>query len=235
VRALFLDRDGVINHDRNDYVTSPDAFRFLPGALEALAAVAAKAFAVVVVTNQSAVGRGRLTTHMLDQIHARMLEDVRAAGGRIDAIYTCPHRPEASCVCRKPRTELLHRAASELGVELEVSYFVGDAASDVQAALAAGCQPLLVRTGRGLTARAELARNHIRDYWLAADLLQAVKLILARERPGEPRSAAICTCPRPDRASAGATAHWRMRRPPGPLLLESFSTISPDRDLNEGQ
>lgn len=181
MRALFLDRDGVINENRPDYVTKPEQFRFLPGALDALVALAASSFRVVVVTNQSAVGRGYMTAGTLDDIHGRMLDRVRAAGGRIDAIYACPHRPAEGCVCRKPGSELLDRAARQLGIDLPASLLIGDAASDVQAALAAGCRPILVLTGRGEEARAELTRKRIDGYRVAKDLLHAVTLALAGE------------------------------------------------------
>ena len=181
MRAVFLDRDGVINENRENYVLSPEQFRFLPRVLDALATLATSPFAVVVVTNQSAVGRGHMTADVLDRIHTQMLERVRAAGGRIDAVYACLHRPDQGCPCRKPRAELLQRASTELELDLERSYFIGDAASDVQAALAVGCHSILALTGRGLQARAELARQHARGYWVASDLLDAVRLIRARE------------------------------------------------------
>jgi D-glycero-D-manno-heptose 1,7-bisphosphate phosphatase len=184
MRAVFLDRDGVINRNLDHYVTRSEEFRFLPGALASLVALAASPLAVVIVTNQSAVGRGYMAVGILDDIHRRMLQRVRVAGGRIDSIYACVHRPEDGCSCRKPQAGLLCRAAIELGLDLQASYLVGDAASDVQAALAAGCRPILVLTGRGPAARVELARQHLQGYWVAEDLPHAVGLILTREEAG---------------------------------------------------
>ena len=181
MKAVLLDRDGVINRNRLDYVTRPEEFRFLPGAIEALAGLAASPFRVVVVTNQSAVGRGRMNAEMLAGIHDRMLERVHAAGGRIDAIYACPHLPEDSCPCRKPAPGLLQQAARDLSFDLEASFFIGDAVSDVHAAMAVGCQPILVLTGHGPKSRLELARRHVRTHWIAENLLHAVTLLLARE------------------------------------------------------
>jgi D-glycero-D-manno-heptose 1,7-bisphosphate phosphatase len=180
-RAVFLDRDGVINENRDDYVTSPEQFRFLPGALDALAILAGTPFALVVVTNQSAVGRGRLSADTLRDIHDRMLARIDAAGGRIDAVYTCVHRPEDGCLCRKPQAGLLYKAASDLNLDLDGSYFIGDAASDVRAALVAGCQAVLVETGQGQAAHIALARDGVHAYQTAGDLAVAVDQILARE------------------------------------------------------
>lgn len=186
MRALFLDRDGVINENRQDYVRRPEDFCFLNGTLDALAALNTSSFAVVVVTNQSVVGRGYMTARGLQDVHTLMLDHVRAAGGRIDAIYVCPHHPADRCGCRKPGTDLLRRAATDLGLDLAASYFVGDAASDVQAARAVGCRPILVLTGRGRQARAELARSGITGYQQVEDLPAAVATVLAAEQDTHP-------------------------------------------------
>ncbi len=182
MKGVFLDRDGVINQNRSKHVLDPAHLRFLPGSLDGLAKLASGPFRIVVVTNQSAIGRGHLTRAQLEAIHARLLTCVHSSGGRIDAIYVCPHRPDAGCSCRKPGTALLARAAAELDLDLGASYFVGDAASDVRAALAAGCQPVLVLTGRGRRARFELLQDYPGHYWVRPDLRAAVDLILARER-----------------------------------------------------
>jgi D-glycero-D-manno-heptose 1,7-bisphosphate phosphatase len=182
VRAIFLDRDGVINENRDGYVKVLSEFRFLPGALEALALLAKTPFAVVVVTNQSAVGREQMTGATLTVIHDWMLARVRDTGGRIDAVYTCPHRPEDACCCRKPQPHLLHQAAWEKGIDLRSSVFVGDSVSDLQAARAAGCDFILVLTGKGLEAYAELVRAGDLNCGVAATLMEAVGEILTRER-----------------------------------------------------
>jgi D-glycero-D-manno-heptose 1,7-bisphosphate phosphatase len=181
VKALFLDRDGVINQNRANHVLHPLELRFVPGSLEALALLANSPFRIVVVTNQAAIGRGYLAAVHLEAIHARMLKCVRSRGGRIDAIYVCPHRPDEGCKCRKPGTALLERAATDLNLDLAASYLVGDATSDLRAAVAAGCQPVLVLTGRGRAARQELPEEQIEDPWVVRDLKHAVELILARE------------------------------------------------------
>jgi D-glycero-D-manno-heptose 1,7-bisphosphate phosphatase len=181
MRALFLDRDGVINENLPNSVTRPEHLRFLPGAIEALVCLARSSYSLVLVTNQAAVGRGRMTMDVLDEIHAQMLAKIRAAGGRIDAVYLCAHRPEDECSCRKPRPDLLRRAAGQHGIDLQASFFIGDALTDIQAAHAAGCQPILVLTGRGRETLADLARLGVTCSWVADDLRQAAAQILALE------------------------------------------------------
>jgi D-glycero-D-manno-heptose 1,7-bisphosphate phosphatase len=147
--AVFLDRDGVINKDRPDYVKSWEEFEFLPGVLEAFRLLAAGPQQVVVVSNQSGIGRGLVSRETVDEIHARMTEAVRRSGGRIDAIYYCPHRHDENCPCRKPRPGLVVKAARELDIDLAGSCLVGDDLKDLETAVAAGVRPILVRTGHG--------------------------------------------------------------------------------------
>ncbi len=147
--AVFLDRDGVIIENKADYIRQWGEVKFIPGALEALRRLAATEYLVVLVTNQSAVGRGLMTLAEAQAINDRVIAEIRQAGGRVDGAYLCPHRPEDDCRCRKPKPGLLLDAAEELGIDLGASVLVGDAVSDVHAALAAGVGPVLVETGRG--------------------------------------------------------------------------------------
>jgi D-glycero-D-manno-heptose 1,7-bisphosphate phosphatase len=148
--AIFLDRDGVLIENRDDYVLAWDDVVWLPGAREALAQLRDAPFAVVIVTNQSAVGRRLITPQAAAGINARLVEAIRAAGGRIDGVYLCPHTDADGCDCRKPAPGLLLRAAAELDLDLERSLLIGDALSDIIAARAAGVGwAALVRTGRG--------------------------------------------------------------------------------------
>lgn len=187
--AIFVDRDGVINANRPDHVKRWEEFVFLPGALEALQSLAAQTWPVIVITNQAIIGRGIAPAAIVDDIHARMRAVVAAAGGRIDDVYLCPHRPEDGCDCRKPRPGMLLRAAREHGLDLSRSYFIGDALSDAQAAAAAGAMPIFVASGRGAEQRAAL----LADPWLRGtrvvdDLPAAVGVILeARRHPHRPR------------------------------------------------
>jgi D-glycero-D-manno-heptose 1,7-bisphosphate phosphatase len=157
---VILDRDGVINADSPAYVRSPAEFVPLPGSLEAIARLNDAGVRVAVATNQSGLARGLFDQSTLDAIHARLHELVRGVGGRIEAIACCPHGPEDGCSCRKPRAGLLEQIGRELGVELGGAPFVGDSERDLEAALAAGCEPVLVRTGNGL--KTERALTSIR-------------------------------------------------------------------------
>lgn len=147
--AIFLDRDGVIVENRDDYVRSPGDISFIPGALPALAKLASSPFAIVIVTNQAAVGRGLISLAEAEAINRFVTAEIVRAGGRVDGAYLCPHRPDEGCECRKPRPGLLLQAAAELNLDLKRSWMIGDALTDLQAGEAAGARPLLVLTGRG--------------------------------------------------------------------------------------
>lgn len=146
---MFLDRDGVINRNRDDYVKSRGEVHFLPGVFAALARLADSPFAIVLVTNQSPIGRGILTQRHVEAINRRIVAEIETRGRRVDAVYYCPHRPDENCDCRKPRSGLLLKAAECFNLDLSRSYLIGDAVSDVEVALAADVQPVLVLTGRG--------------------------------------------------------------------------------------
>ncbi len=147
--AVFLDRDGVIIENRDDYVKSWREVRFLPGAFAAMHRLGTLGYVVVIVTNQSAVGRGLLALADAVRINERIVAAIEAHGGRVDACYLCPHRPEERCACRKPAPGMLLRARDDLGLDLARSYLVGDAVTDIEAAEAVHAQGVLVRTGRG--------------------------------------------------------------------------------------
>jgi len=176
--AIFLDRDGVINCNRPDHVKSWPEFEFLPGAIKALQRLSQLGWPVVVVTNQAVVGRGLVSRRTVEEIHAQMMAAVCGAGGRMDEVLYCPHGPEDRCACRKPRPGLLLLASARLGLDLSRSFMVGDAESDVFAAQAVGCRPVLVKTGRGVGHLGLLRQNHVRGYYLADDLADAVNWIL---------------------------------------------------------
>ncbi|MEJ5199420.1 MAG: D-glycero-beta-D-manno-heptose 1,7-bisphosphate 7-phosphatase [Anaerolineae bacterium] len=182
--AIFLDRDGVINENRSDYVKSWAEFVFLPGALEALRKLADLDRPVIVISNQSAIGRGIVDRETIDEINARMMDAVRAAGGRIDGVLYCPHRPDEGCICRKPRPGLLLLAAGRFGLDLCASYLIGDAESDILAAHAAGCRAILVKSGRGAEQLQLLQQHGINGFHVADDLSHAVAWLLRKEQHG---------------------------------------------------
>lgn len=179
---MFLDRDGVINQNRADYVKRWEEFRFLPSAIPALRALAASPFLVVVLTNQSAVGRGLMTMEAVEEINRRMCGEVAAAGGRIDAVYCCPHLSEDGCSCRKPLPGLFLQAANDWGIELDASYCIGDKVSDMEAGRSAGCRGILVLTGEGVSQAEQL----LGLYPVVPDLLHAVELVLSTEMSNLP-------------------------------------------------
>jgi D-glycero-D-manno-heptose 1,7-bisphosphate phosphatase len=149
VKLVILDRDGVINHDSESFIKSPAEWRPIPGSLEAIARLNHAGFHVVLATNQSGVGRGLFEVSTLNAIHDRMHRALAQIGGRIDAIFFCPHASDAGCNCRKPRSGLLDEIASRFNVDLKGVPSVGDALRDLQAAAAVGATPMLVRTGKG--------------------------------------------------------------------------------------
>jgi len=149
MRLVILDRDGVINAESDDFIKTPEEWRPIPGSLEAIARLCRAEYRVVVITNQSGVGRGLYTLDTMNKIHGRMFELVRHKGGEIDALLFCPHAPDAGCACRKPRPGMFNELARRLKVNLTAVPAVGDSARDLEAARAAGAQPVLVRTGGG--------------------------------------------------------------------------------------
>ncbi len=175
--TLFLDRDGVLIYNRADYVRTRDQAILIPGAPEAVAWAHQRGWRVIVVSNQSGVGRGLITWDDLHAIHAHIEHAVRAAGGEITRIYICPHRPDEHCACRKPRPGLLLTAAAEFGLDLHTAYMVGDSFIDVQAAQAAGVRPIFVQTGLPERLAHEQARASAHGAPVYADLLTAVRAI----------------------------------------------------------
>jgi histidinol-phosphate phosphatase family protein len=141
-RAVCLDRDGTIIADVG-YPRDPEQVRLLPGAASALRELQQRGFSVVVVSNQSGIGRGLVTKDQADRVHARMVAELAAWGVRIDGAYYCPHSPQEGCVCRKPAPGLLLRASADLGFDLTRSFLVGDKLSDIEAGKRAGCRTIL--------------------------------------------------------------------------------------------
>lgn len=160
MRGILLDRDGVINAERADYVKSWDEFVFLPGALDALQRLAMLPYPIVVVTNQSVIGRGIVARSVIDEIHQRAQQTIHAAGGRIDGFFLCPHHPDEGCRCRKPQPGLLLQAAEVFGFSLDEAIFIGDAITDYLAAVAAGAHSILVQSGRQGSNLATLVAQH---------------------------------------------------------------------------
>jgi D-glycero-D-manno-heptose 1,7-bisphosphate phosphatase len=148
-RLIILDRDGVINYDSEQFIKSPDEWRAIPGSLEAIARLNHAGFRVVVATNQSGLGRGLFDMATLIAIHEKMYKALAHAGGRIDAVFYCPHTADSDCDCRKPKPGMFAEIGLRFGVELIGVPCVGDSVRDLQAAEAVAAQPILVLTGKG--------------------------------------------------------------------------------------
>jgi D-glycero-D-manno-heptose 1,7-bisphosphate phosphatase len=148
MKLVILDRDGTLNEDRDDYVKSPDEWVPIPGALEAVAKLNHAGWHVVVATNQSGLGRGLFDMGTLNAMHRKMNEALARLGGRIDAVFFCPHAPEDQCGCRKPLPGLFEMIGERYGIELAGVPVVGNSPREIDAALAVGARPHLVRSGR---------------------------------------------------------------------------------------
>lgn len=158
---VILDRDGVINEDRDDYVKSVDEWIALPGAIGAIVQLSNAGFDVVVATNQSGLGRGLFSLDDLEAMHQKLIELVEDAGGRLAGIFYCPHTPEDECDCRKPKPGLIDAIAEVMGVDVAGCPIVGDTLRDLEAGVARGCKPILVTTGKGAQTLTKLAANPI--------------------------------------------------------------------------
>lgn len=149
MKLLILDRDGVINQDSDAYIKTLEEWIPIPGSIEAIAQLSRAGWTVAVATNQSGLARGYYDLAMLEAMHTRLRQLVTEQGGEVGLIVHCPHAPDAGCDCRKPKPGMLHAIAAHYGVKLHGLWFIGDSRGDLDAAVAVGCQPVLVRTGKG--------------------------------------------------------------------------------------
>jgi D-glycero-D-manno-heptose 1,7-bisphosphate phosphatase len=147
-RLVIVGRDGILNEYREQHVTAPDELVPIPGALEAVARLQHAGWHVVVATNQAGIGRGMIDMAAVNAVHARLHQLLLAEGGRLDAVFFCPHTPEDDCACRKPRPGMMVEIGRRYGIELSQVPMVGDTARDLIAARTAGCEPHLVQSGR---------------------------------------------------------------------------------------
>ena len=175
---VLLDRDGVINYDSDDYIKTPEEWNPIPGSLEAIALFNENGYKVIVITNQSGIGRGFYTESTLAEMHNKMHCLAQEKGGEIDAIYVCPHTPDEQCQCRKPKPGLLNRFAKEKNASLTDCYFIGDKLADIQAAEAAGAKPVLVKTGKGLKT---IKNNPNINHPIFDNLYDAAKFIISEK------------------------------------------------------
>lgn len=184
MKIVILERDGTLNHDSSEFITSPDEWTPLPGALDAIARLNHAGFHVVVATNQPGLGRGLFDVVTLNAIHARMHKMLAAVGGRVDAVFYCPHAPEESCQCRKPQPGLFEQIGERYGLDLQGVAACGDNLAHLLAAKAAGCEPHLVLTGKAASLRERpLPETFPGDTQVHADLGAFADFLIARPAP----------------------------------------------------
>ncbi len=155
MKLIILDRDGVINYDSDQFIKNPDEWKPIPGSLEAIARLCQADYRVVVATNQSGVGRGLFDMATLNAIHDKMHRSVMHAGGRIDAIFFCPHAADSGCNCRKPKSGMIEEIAERYNMDLKGVPAIGDSLRDLEATARLGAQPILVLTGKGAKTQAK--------------------------------------------------------------------------------
>ncbi len=156
MRIIVLDRDGVINQDSSDYIKSAEEWTPLEGSIEAIAELCKKGYKIYIATNQAGLARGLFEPSDLDEMHNKLRRLVEDAGGEVSGIFFCPHHPDEQCGCRKPKPGLLEQIQSATQESLSGQPFVGDSLKDLQAAIAVGAKPVLVRTGNGKTTEIQL-------------------------------------------------------------------------------
>lgn len=143
-KAIFLDRDGVLNKKRNNYVKTVSELEIFPFIIKPIKKLQNAGFKIVIITNQSAINRGLITHEEVKKIHQKLEKFLKRDDISIDGIYYCPHRPDEGCSCRKPKFRLLHNAISELNIDVKSSWFIGDSETDIEAGKSIGCKTLLV-------------------------------------------------------------------------------------------
>jgi D-glycero-D-manno-heptose 1,7-bisphosphate phosphatase len=183
-RAVFVDRDGVINQSppEGEYVTRWEDFHILPGVVEGIALLNHAGFSVIVVTNQRGIAKGLMTEADLQQMHERMTDDLVRAGAKIDATFYCPHDIEPPCDCRKPAPGMLLSAAGLHGIDLRTSWMIGDSDNDVGAGVNAGCKTArVIATDTTSSERAQISQTTMTADIDASSLLDAIRQILKRE------------------------------------------------------
>lgn len=159
MKLVILDRDGVINQDSAEYIKTPEEWLPLKGSLEAIGRLSQAGYDVVVVSNQSGVGRGYFSADTLAKIHVRMIDYVQQHGGKIQSILFCPHKPDDGCACRKPAIGMYQELAARLNISFNDVYSVGDSIRDLLAAQSAGALPILVKTGNGKKSLKEITNK----------------------------------------------------------------------------
>lgn len=174
-KVVFLDRDGTISRDSINHIKSWEEFHFLPHAKQGLRLLHEHGFHVIIITNQSVIARKMVTPAELERIHRNMIHEIEEAGGRVDAVYFCPHHPDDGCMCRKPKPGLLLQAIKAHAINPNRSYMVGDRLMDVEVGKAVGCKTVLIENERGVS---ELKQSTCKPDFIAHDLVDVANWII---------------------------------------------------------
>lgn len=200
-KFVILDRDGVVNLDSDQFIKTPDEWIPIPGSLEAIAAMNEAGYRVVIASNQSGIGRGLFEMSALNAMHEKMYKALARLGGRVEAIFFCPHTAADGCDCRKPKPGLIQQAAQRFGIEPRGVPIVGDSLRDLEAGVALGCVPHLVRTGKG---EATLAKGNLPEGTRVHDDLRAFsRWLLQLDNPARGGAACGTTVPANAKTNAG--------------------------------
>ena len=178
MKLIILDRDGVINHDSDDYIKTVDEWLPIKSSLQAIGWLSQAGYTVVLATNQSGIARGYYDVETMHAMHKKMARLLEQYGGRVEAIFFCPHDPKDGCECRKPKPGMLLDIASRYQCELDNVFFIGDTLTDIRAARAAGAKPLMVRTGKGERTLASAEAKELDNVPVYKDLAEATQVIL---------------------------------------------------------
>jgi len=178
MKLIILDRDGVINEDSDDYIKSTDEWIPIPGSLDAIARLNHAGYSVAIASNQSGIARGYFSLETLAAMNVKMNDMLSPLGGRVDAMFFCPHGPKDGCDCRKPRPGMLTEIGNRFQTGLDDVLFVGDNINDIKAAQAAGAKPVIVRTGKGEQTANSIAENNMNNIPVYDDLAGVVNSIL---------------------------------------------------------
>jgi len=179
LNLIILDRDGVINYDSDDYIKNEDEWIPLPGSIEAISHLTNAGFTVCVATNQSGLARGLFDEFDLARMHEFMRTQVEEQGGKIEAIFYCPHGPDQGCECRKPATGMLEQIENQFSQSVHNAWFIGDTEKDIDAAIAKHCKPILVLTGKGSLTKSTINPDKLSNVPVFDDLFSAAMFVIA--------------------------------------------------------